>query len=120
MPAAYGAGTYVQDTCYALPQADVCDRVRDRRAGVSAYYRFEESALDAAQRALWMSISSGSDEPRTFRKSSGMALAAEISGPHVPDVVFRDAAGGRFDAIGVALWLVAVIGTTTFPPPDRP
>jgi hypothetical protein len=30
-PAAYGYGTYVQDTCYALPQADVCDRVRDRR-----------------------------------------------------------------------------------------
>ena len=30
-PAAYGAGTYVQDTCYQLPQADVCDRVRDRR-----------------------------------------------------------------------------------------
>ena len=30
-PAAYGAGTYVQDTCYALPQADVCARVRDRR-----------------------------------------------------------------------------------------
>jgi ArsR family transcriptional regulator len=37
--------------------------VRDRRAGVSAYYRFEESALDAAQRALWLSISSGSDDP---------------------------------------------------------
>jgi ArsR family transcriptional regulator len=36
---------------------------RDRRAGVSAYYRFEESALDAAQRALWMSISTGSDDP---------------------------------------------------------
>ena len=27
--------------------------VRDRRAGVSAYYRFDEAALDAAQRALW-------------------------------------------------------------------
>src|SRR4029079_7512024 len=30
-------------------------------------------------------------------------LTAEISGPHVPDVVFRDAAGGRFDAV-VALY----------------
>ena len=37
--------------------------VRDRRAGVSAYYRFDESALDPAQRALWQSISSGSDDP---------------------------------------------------------
>jgi ArsR family transcriptional regulator len=37
--------------------------VRDRRSGVSAYYRFEESALDPAQRALWHSISSGSDDP---------------------------------------------------------
>jgi len=37
--------------------------VRDRRAGVSAYYRFDESALDAAQRALWLSISSGSNDP---------------------------------------------------------
>jgi hypothetical protein len=30
-PAAYGGGTWVRDTCFALPQADVCDRVRDRR-----------------------------------------------------------------------------------------
>src|SRR4249919_2796874 len=37
--------------------------VRDRRAGVSEYYRFDESALDAAQRALWLSISSGSNDP---------------------------------------------------------
>ena len=37
--------------------------VRDRRAGVSAYYRFDDAALDSAQRALWVSISSGSDDP---------------------------------------------------------
>jgi len=37
--------------------------VRDRRSGVSAYYRFEEAALDPAQRALWQSISAGSDDP---------------------------------------------------------
>jgi len=37
--------------------------VRDRRAGVSAYYRFDETTLDPAQRALWYSISSGSDDP---------------------------------------------------------
>jgi len=37
--------------------------VRDRRAGVSAYYRFDEDTLDPAQRALWQSISAGSDDP---------------------------------------------------------
>src|SRR3970040_579154 len=37
--------------------------VRDRRAGVSAYYRFEETALDAAQRALWKTLREGSDDP---------------------------------------------------------
>src|SRR5690606_31721967 len=37
--------------------------VRDRRAGVSAYYRFDEATLDPAQRALWHSISNGSDDP---------------------------------------------------------
>jgi SAM-dependent methyltransferase len=37
--------------------------VRDRRAGVSAYYRFDEAALDPAQRVLWQSISNGSDDP---------------------------------------------------------
>lgn len=37
--------------------------VRDRRAGVSVYYRFDDAALDPAQRALWLSIGAGSDDP---------------------------------------------------------
>lgn len=37
--------------------------VRDRRSGVSAYYRFDDTTLDSAQRALWQSISDGSDDP---------------------------------------------------------
>jgi ubiquinone/menaquinone biosynthesis C-methylase UbiE len=37
--------------------------VRDRRSGVSAYYRFDDAALDPTQRALWLSISSGSNDP---------------------------------------------------------
>ncbi|WP_457395756.1 ArsR/SmtB family transcription factor, partial [Roseateles sp. P5_E1] len=37
--------------------------VRDRRAGVSAYYRFDDAALDPAQRALWHALSTGSDDP---------------------------------------------------------
>lgn len=37
--------------------------VRDRRAGVSAYYRFDETTLDPAQRALWQTLRTGSDDP---------------------------------------------------------
>jgi ArsR family transcriptional regulator len=37
--------------------------VRDRRAGVSAYYRYDEAGLDAAQRSLWQALRSGSDDP---------------------------------------------------------
>ena len=37
--------------------------VRDRRSGVSAYYRFDEDALDHAQRALWQTLRAGSDDP---------------------------------------------------------
>ena len=37
--------------------------VRDRRAGASAYYRFDESTLDPAQRALWHTLRDGSDDP---------------------------------------------------------
>ncbi|MGO1069011.1 ArsR/SmtB family transcription factor [Lysobacter sp. CA199] len=37
--------------------------VRDRRAGVSAYYRFDDGSLDQAQRALWQTLSTGSDDP---------------------------------------------------------
>ena len=37
--------------------------VRDRRAGVSAYYRFDDAAVDSALRTLWQSIRAGSDDP---------------------------------------------------------
>ena len=37
--------------------------VRDRRAGVSAYYRFDEDNLDIVQRELWRSLRDGSDDP---------------------------------------------------------
>ena len=37
--------------------------VRDRRAGVSAYYRFDDVQLDPAQQALWQALSTGSDDP---------------------------------------------------------
>lgn len=47
--------------------------VRDRRAGVSAYYRFEESTLDAAQRALWYALSTGSNDPLLRQDAEGVA-----------------------------------------------
>ena len=37
--------------------------VRDRRAGVSAYYLFDEDNLDTVQRELWRSLRDGSDDP---------------------------------------------------------
>ncbi|GAB6197017.1 ArsR/SmtB family transcription factor [Lysobacter xanthus] len=37
--------------------------VRDRRAGVSAYYRFDDDALEPARRALWRMLRDGSDDP---------------------------------------------------------
>ena len=53
----------------------------------------------------------GDEEDRLVRpaveaaraRTTAAALPAEITGPHVPDVVFRDAADGRFDAV-VALY----------------
>ena len=47
--------------------------VRDRRAGVSAYYRFDEDNLDAAQRELWRSLRNGSDDP-LLRNSRWLSL----------------------------------------------
>ena len=53
----------------------------------------------------------GDEEERLVRPAieaararvAAAGVAADISGPHVPDVVFREAAGGRFDAV-VALY----------------
>src|SRR5574339_565514 len=55
--------------------------VRDRRAGVSAYYRFDEDALDPAQRALWQTLRSGSDDPLLRQDSERVpsVLAARAS-----------------------------------------
>ena len=51
--------------------------VRDRRSGVSAYYRFDHTALDPAQRALWQSISHGSDDP--LLRQDGERVAAVLA-----------------------------------------
>lgn len=66
--------------------------VRDRRAGVSAYYRFDESTLDAAQRALWQTLREGSDDPllRQDAERVPSVLAARASEQNWADSVAGD------------------------------
>ena len=66
--------------------------VRDRRAGVSAYYRFDEAALDPAQRALWQALRSGSDDPlrRQDAARRPTVLAARAADQNWADSVAGD------------------------------
>jgi len=66
--------------------------VRDRRAGVSAYYRFDESALDPAQRALWQTLGSGSDDAllRQDAERVPAVLAARAADANWADSVAGD------------------------------
>jgi ArsR family transcriptional regulator len=68
--------------------------VRDRRAGVSAYYRFDEDALDAAQRTLWRSINEGSDDP-LLRQDAGRV--AEVLASRAADQNWADAVAGDME-----------------------
>ena len=65
---------------------------RDRRAGVSASYRFDEAALDPAQRALWQSISAGSDDPLLRQDAARVpgVLATRASDQNWADSVAGD------------------------------
>lgn len=66
--------------------------VRDRRAGVSAYYRFDEDALDASQRALWQTLCIGSDDPllRQDAERVPSVLAARAADANWADSVAGD------------------------------
>ena len=66
--------------------------VRDRRSGVSAYYRFDDAALDAAQRALWQTLREGSDDPLLRQDGDRVAavLAARASEQNWADSVAGD------------------------------
>jgi ArsR family transcriptional regulator len=66
--------------------------VRDRRAGVSAYYRFDEEGLDAAQRALWRTLREGSDDPllRQDAERIPSVLAARAADANWADSVAGD------------------------------
>src|SRR5688572_331411 len=66
--------------------------VRDRRSGVSAYYRFDDAALDSAQRALWKTLREGSDDPLLRQDSDRVpeVLAARASDQNWADTVAGD------------------------------
>jgi DNA-binding transcriptional ArsR family regulator/protein-L-isoaspartate O-methyltransferase len=66
--------------------------VRDRRAGVSAYYRFDEATLDHAQLALWRALREGSDDPLLRQDAERIpgVLAARATDANWADSVAGD------------------------------
>jgi DNA-binding transcriptional ArsR family regulator/protein-L-isoaspartate O-methyltransferase len=66
--------------------------VRDRRAGVSAYYRFDVEGLDTAQRALWRTLREGSDDPLLRQDAERIpgVLAARAADANWADSVAGD------------------------------
>ncbi|MDR0182271.1 ArsR/SmtB family transcription factor [Lysobacter arvi] len=66
--------------------------VRDRRSGVSAYYRFDDAALDGAQRALWATLREGSDDPLLRQDAERVAdvLASRAAEQNWADTVAGD------------------------------
>ena len=66
--------------------------VRDRRSGVSAYYRFAEQDLDSAQRTLWTALRDGADDPllRSDAERLPAVLATRASDQNWADSVAGD------------------------------
>lgn len=66
--------------------------VRDRRSGVSAYYRFDEEALDPPQRVLWRTLRDGSDDPLLRQDAERIpeVLAARAADANWADSVAGD------------------------------
>lgn len=66
--------------------------VRDRRAGVSAYYRFEPELLSENQRAVWRSLADGADDPllRQDADRLPLVLATRAVGQNWADSVAGD------------------------------
>ncbi len=66
--------------------------VRDRRAGVSAYYRFADDDMDKAQRALWKALSEGASDPLLREDAQRLpdVLAARATEQNLADTVAGD------------------------------
>lgn len=60
-----------------LAKLKEADLVRDRRAGVSAYYRFNEEDLEPAERTLWEALRAGTDDP--LLRQDGERLLAVLA-----------------------------------------
>ncbi len=66
--------------------------VRDRRSGVSSYYRFNDDDLDPAQQALWTALSGGAEDPLLRQDGERLAvvLATRASDENWADSVAGD------------------------------
>lgn len=66
--------------------------VRDRRAGVSAYYRFDDESLEPAQRILWQALRDGSRDPLLEQDAARLpgVLSARASEQNWADSVAGD------------------------------
>ncbi len=66
--------------------------VRDRRSGVSAYYRFDEQDLSDAQRALWRSLTQGTNDALLRQDAERLpaVLAARAADENWADAVAGD------------------------------
>jgi DNA-binding transcriptional ArsR family regulator len=68
------------------------DLVRDRRSGVSAYYRFNDKELEPAEHSLWQALRSGTDDPllkQDYERLS-LVLAQRANDENWPDTVAGD------------------------------
>ncbi len=74
-----------------LSKLKEADLVRDRRAGVSAYYRINDT-MDAAEAALWKTLRAGADDPllRQDAERLPMVLAQRATDQNWADSVAGD------------------------------
>ncbi len=77
-----------------LAKLKEADLVRDRRAGVSAYYRFNEDQLDPAERTLWNALRGGTDDP--LLRQDGERLAAVLAS-RKSDQAWADSVAGDME-----------------------
>jgi len=68
------------------------DLVRDRRSGVSAYYRFNDKDLEPAEHSVWQALRSGTDDPllRQDFDRLGLVLVQRADAENWPDTVAGD------------------------------
>jgi len=69
--------------------------VLDRRAGVSAYYRFNGDRMEPAERALWEALRAGTDDPLLRQDAERLpeVLATRAAEHNWADAVAGDLAG---------------------------